>query len=777
MTRKDGIPCEKKPGSNQRLMSIPASLTGCRRSRDETLMWKEYKLHGHAPSCVVYAVHMCKLNVVGRESVLAAGAAREVRCGRRLVSGLFSRPRLPLGYSRVATVPRGACRLNVSELLPSENYIVYITALKVVNGSYIVNGEFAVSADGAYEAAGARFQYARRAGRDSVFARGPVQEPIDIMILYQHSSPSIKYEYFTDTLPSEAEVDTVGTSSNTIPEIISTDVSKHTHRHHNVNPSYAQLAPPYRRPDVTGTPKDYNDDSEIIHNEIGGRKFFWKVVAFGPCSRSCGGGIQLGKFRCIEKNAGIEGKEVSQVHCGGPPPAMKRRRCGIIPCPPRWRAAAWSTCPDCGPANRTRIIGCVQDNNNGITKVNDQKCPLPKPRSSEPCDIPSCADDDSQFNSDAQTQPESRENTDTFREGPIYTVSVNNTDNDMGPEYNTGAAGKWLYTDWSECVGWCVGSGVKTRSVLCADPAGCEERATPETSKTCKPQVTCGADGQWFTGEWSPCSSPCRGRQTRGVVCIGGGGRRLRDDNCKGPRPDAQRECGDGCTPVWYFSEWNQKFHIKKHFYLRVYATRAKAEGDNNLRAGMISGTKSEFFNQQKGSTFLPDIGNFPSWCENKMCTGGNYDIPMRVVLSPSPLDLEIKLPVGKTYFPPVCTGPCTQSGGVSRRTMWCAHADHGVVPESQCLAPRPTTQRSCIPRQCKGLTVGTGVSSSTTVIPIEAQRKVRDENTSSQDTSPDDNREKGCSDRLRNCALAVQARLCHYVYYTQNCCNSCRGR
>ena len=60
--------------------------------------------------------------MVGRD-VLAVAGARDVRCGRRLVSGLFARPRLPLGYSYITTVPTGACRLNVSEIVASDNYI------------------------------------------------------------------------------------------------------------------------------------------------------------------------------------------------------------------------------------------------------------------------------------------------------------------------------------------------------------------------------------------------------------------------------------------------------------------------------------------------------------------------------------------------------------------------------------------------------------------------------------------------------------------------------
>lgn len=71
---------------------------------------------------VIYLFNVCS-KVVGREGVLASTATRDVHCGRRLVSGLFSRPRLPLGYSYVTTVPSGACRLNVSEIVASENYI------------------------------------------------------------------------------------------------------------------------------------------------------------------------------------------------------------------------------------------------------------------------------------------------------------------------------------------------------------------------------------------------------------------------------------------------------------------------------------------------------------------------------------------------------------------------------------------------------------------------------------------------------------------------------
>lgn len=43
-----------------------------------------------------------------------------------------------------------------------------------------------------------------------------------------------------------------------------------------------------------------------------------------------------------------------------------------------------------------------------------------------------------------------QDHTDTFRDGSLYTVAVNSTDVDLGPEYSFSAAAGWLYTDWSE---------------------------------------------------------------------------------------------------------------------------------------------------------------------------------------------------------------------------------------------------------------------------------------------------------------------------------------
>ncbi|XP_037294999.1 ADAMTS-like protein 4 [Manduca sexta] len=617
----------------------------------------------------------CK--VVGREGVLASTTSREIHCGRRLVSGLFSRPQLPLGYSYVVTVPRGACRLNVSEVVPSENYI----ALKVTNGSYIMNGEFAVSAPGTYEAAGARFVYSRGNGLDTVYAHGPIHHPIDVMILYTQPNPNIKYEYLTDSDPDDTSNDIP--TANPAPHH---QMPRHHHRHHSADTYVRDLV---SQPSLSGHP-DFNNlesQSQVESNVIGDRKFAWKILSFTQCSRSCGGGLQIGKYKCAELGD-KEDKEVSPAHCSGAAPPARRRRCGGAPCPPRWRAAAWGPCPVCGPAHRTRIVGCVQDHARGITKISDQKCPLPMPPSTEACDIPNCdgtAVTPSVPRLDSRRQVRPRDHTDNFREGPVISLATNLTDNDIistpAPSYNFNAGGGWLYTEWSECVGWCVGGGVQSRGVRCADPSGCSAHRAPEATQTCSVRKQC--DAQWFSGDWSPCTAQCGGRQVRGVICIGGNGRRLRDSSCRGPRPEAERACGGICTPSWYLSDWGE------------------------------------------------------------------------------------------------CQGPC--EAGVQSRTVWCTRGGvegaSGAARDSECPGVRPPAKRTCVPARCTSKPDVKAVINPVSTVSDPQQRVTRHQSHNAQSQRDRSFADGGCVDKLNTCGLAVQARLCHYPYYAQSCCNSCHGR
>lgn len=182
-------------------------------------------------------------------------------------------------------------------------------------------------------------------------------------VLYTQPNPSIKYEYLTDSNDDTSN----DIPTNAAPQHHQTQ--RHHHRHHNNDHTRAleHLNPD---PSLSKQPdfKPLESQSQIESNVIGNRKFIWKILSFTQCSRTCGGGLQVGKFKCVEVN-GKEDKEVSPALCDGFPPLSRRRRCGGVPCPPRWRAAAWGPCPVCGPAHHTRIVGCVQDHARGITKV------------------------------------------------------------------------------------------------------------------------------------------------------------------------------------------------------------------------------------------------------------------------------------------------------------------------------------------------------------------------------------------------------------------------
>lgn len=187
---------------------------------------------------------------------------------------------------------------------------------------------------------------------------------IKFQILYTQPNPNIKYEFLTDSGPDESN--DIPTSNNEPPH----HQTQRHHRHHNAESHLRDLEKSksetslMKRPDF----KALEAKSQIDSNVIGDRKFVWKILTFSTCSRSCGGGLQIGKFKCVEISDKGE-REVANAYCTGSPPSTRRRRCGGAPCPPRWRAAAWGPCPVCGPAQRTRIVGCVQDHARGIIKV------------------------------------------------------------------------------------------------------------------------------------------------------------------------------------------------------------------------------------------------------------------------------------------------------------------------------------------------------------------------------------------------------------------------
>lgn len=108
-----------------------------------------------------------------------------------------------------------------------------------------------------------------------------------LQILYTQPNPTIKYEYFTESLNSDVDVETPRADDPDIPPTVPT---KHSRRHHTFQESHKLSGIP-RHPDLVSMSKEIEDT--VNENVVGERKFMWKVVSYTQCTRTCGGGIQV----------------------------------------------------------------------------------------------------------------------------------------------------------------------------------------------------------------------------------------------------------------------------------------------------------------------------------------------------------------------------------------------------------------------------------------------------------------------------------------------------
>nr|XP_031837415.1 thrombospondin type-1 domain-containing protein 4-like [Nomia melanderi]XP_031837416.1 thrombospondin type-1 domain-containing protein 4-like [Nomia melanderi]XP_031837417.1 thrombospondin type-1 domain-containing protein 4-like [Nomia melanderi]XP_031837418.1 thrombospondin type-1 domain-containing protein 4-like [Nomia melanderi]XP_031837419.1 thrombospondin type-1 domain-containing protein 4-like [Nomia melanderi]XP_031837420.1 thrombospondin type-1 domain-containing protein 4-like [Nomi len=495
-------------------------------------------------------------------------------CSGHLIDGIFTEPTLELGYNLVATVPRGALALNVTQLRQTENYL----AIKLQNGTFLLNGNYNINLSGKYQAAGTTFVYLRQGPQhlESFSATGPLQEPIDVMVLYQEPNPGIVYRYI---IPGNPNVPT------------------NTHFGHKiVSSKAAEPVPPTTPQRRVESSSSINDGAltPYLSKRFKKRKFVWKANGYTECSRTCGGGFQMLKYMCIREHTQTQ---VPEKRCHAiEKPREVQLRCSTTPCPPKWRTGPWSDCSvTCGTGTRVRELECVQEIKPSlIMRISDGACMEPKILpTTETCEMPTCEYDAKitpttipppQWNvgtwSSCSTScgPGKRTRAVTcVTQGPPCnheTKPITQEACDYGPcttklpSLNVVStrlqSPQWLYTEWSEgCSSEC-GTGVQTRKVFCDSSPGeeiCDDSTRPETTRTCSSNKTCS--GQWFTGPWSECSTECdSGEQVREAVCVTtlrGSLRLVLDMNCPANKPETRRPCnGPPCASTWFISDWTE---------------------------------------------------------------------------------------------------------------------------------------------------------------------------------------------------------------------------
>lgn len=115
--------------------------------------------------------------------------------------------------------------------------------------------------------------------------------------------------------------------------------------------------------------------------EVGGAE--WTLREWGPCSQTCGRGVQQREVVCLD----------SQGHPSGDCPEELRplasRSCAPHSCP-SWLLGEWSPCSKtCGRGFRKRALHCID--HDGRTLTNDSCDPKDRPRPLlELCDQSAC---------------------------------------------------------------------------------------------------------------------------------------------------------------------------------------------------------------------------------------------------------------------------------------------------------------------------------------------------------------------------------------------------
>ncbi|KAG5874393.1 hypothetical protein JTB14_012376 [Gonioctena quinquepunctata] len=502
----------------------------------------------------------------------------------RSINGIYTRPDLPPGYSLVAQIPAGACRVLVQQLKHSRNFL----ALKNTNGSFIVNADWKQSNSRVFQGAGTKFVYVRQDENslETLTSPGPLANGVDIMIVNHQTNFGIKYGYSLPIVPVMA------------PPLIKRPVIEPMVLETKKLDSFSNISLSQR--DEARPPVSYPAHRRT---RLRRKHFHWKITGLTACSKSCGGGLQT-YVRICTREAGQSQVPVPDKKCAhlkSPSPAPIH--CNTETCPPSWHLR-WTDCSvTCGDGIQQNIPECRHDLVTGSVPVSEALCTNPKPTSqTRTCHLSACEslsknelpqgfDGSGVGGFEWSVGPWSQCSVSCgtgHRTRSVFCPSGRCTNEDRPPhaEYcNLGACNQashttippetalqtgtashrsisvWLTTEWSHCSADC-GTGTQKRFTVCAyqDHERCEDEVKPELSRACSSEKQC--DAQWFAGPWGSCSDSCTGRATqkREIFCVvklRGRSHITNEMTCPAHlKPPEEQLCDGVCPSHWYFGDW-----------------------------------------------------------------------------------------------------------------------------------------------------------------------------------------------------------------------------
>jgi len=754
----------------------------------------------------------------------------------KLVSGLYTKVKLSPGYNHITTIPVGACAINITLLRPSSNRL----ALGVTGEEYFINSHGNSTPTGLYSAAGSSFSYFRglQHSREQLQGEGPITKSLNLQLLVLERNRGVEYRYM---FPMEQAQD------------LSRDLTRNLPKQQR-----------HGRPSATRTRH--------------ARRYSWTLKTLTVCSASCGGGYQTTVAVCIRTE---HGKVVPDSRCSeSSRPVPQILRCNRSPCPPFWSPGPWGPCSaTCGYGVQERKLVCQRfyssslqlpaphkhcgDPGSGL--ITTRRCSLspcePEMLATQPQFSPNSSqelyptnwrrDQSRSLVAEVASRPVSLDLLSRPTEAGLATPRHRGFATSSRPGLSLASQGspgtewaaqpwgscsvtcgagvkerrvhcvdkrggllpdsrcehlsrpvseefcslgpcvnnKWLLSDWDSCSAHC-GEGVRQRRAICLGGGACLPADRPATSEACRAERTCA--GEWMTGRWSVCSHGCgKGTQTRDVVCI-----RRR-----------------GKSPALLAAATHEKESVEKRIVdTFVSGVNSLADSVESIveGTGHVVVDEKECKGRRKPKTergcLIQECR--PQWfttdwskCSAE-CGEGERTRELVCILDSNIANYCSNNKKPANSIP--CQGACTEgSEGRNGKARWYNDGDDDAEEDEEYVEEPEYRDVDIYDELDEGTTVKTYTEE------IEGSGLVGIENTStnekekkkvftyhSTDTKAVTNekpatssvltndvisskpvkpgRSPSCRDKFKNCAIVVQSRLCKYAFYQTNCCSSC---
>nr|XP_006823201.1 PREDICTED: LOW QUALITY PROTEIN: thrombospondin type-1 domain-containing protein 4-like [Saccoglossus kowalevskii] len=752
----------------------------------------------------------------------------------QIMSGIWMTVTMDVGYQMVVKIPRGATKINITELAKSRNYL----AVKSASGIGYINSDWSINKPGRFSIAGTMFEYKRPLDPtasigEQLLSDGPTIEELDVMLIYQTENSGVYYEFIMPSGREDTESelgDTVeGTGSDQPqPGFPAGGYYLQTNPRQLIRPAPgvtggngqrgSSIPGPYRQ---TGHGVENTGGNFGTNYNTGGR---YPVNSGGRQSGNSGGrqtGSSGGR-RTGNSGGGRTGNPGRGVFTG---PSYPNYGLGTNPGiqlqPPYGTRYNSGIQPDIPSASNSRTVGLQPPYGVGSGAVLPRYQGAVNPPSVNP-GIQTGANPGVQSGYRPRI-PGVYPGVNTPPDGDVVSGGSHNP-------YQSGTSGvsvdesrpsqvkyMWRENGMTQCSQSCAG-GTQHSLVQCLTENSLYVVADSNCNVRRKPRartIACNTDPcppRWETAQWGECSRTCdEGVQIRQVTCMQQLGRSVDTQvsaaKCVSLIPETTQKCLIKECPVWNTGKWTKCSVVCGHGVRTRKVTCEDPSGvvEDRLCIHMAKPADTEGCEMRS----CAKDWYFSEWSDlcseqcgpgvltrHVFCAGhGEEDAVARTECFSND---DPNTPDHVTMVH--CSSEC--GDGKQSRTVLCVNMrnadNYHVVSSGACqTSDKPSTTQFCNLKPCQAQWYKTQWTECTkTCDGGSRSREIKclDEEGHHTQYCSDDNKpstrescnimpcptrlpDGACKDKFYNCNIVSQARLCQYSYYKKECCFSCYGR